>query len=178
MSDAANTTERLANQIADTVTERARVYGAPENNFGSIADFWRTWIATRYGMMVPLDATDVGLMSALIKVARLAETPGHEDSALDAATYLLLGYGCYPPASEPVSEGEPPVVVDKSVMPSRRFVHSPAEGMPPWLKADQRVRAWCRDGRELEVRPAWGLHWGEFPDCITAEILEFELVND
>ena len=33
-------------------------------------------------------------MSSLIKTARLAQTPGHEDSALDGAIYMLLGYGC------------------------------------------------------------------------------------
>ena len=174
MSDAANTTERLANQIADTVTERARVYGAPENNFGSIADLWGAWLSARHGIEVNLDATDVGMMSALIKVARLAQTPNHEDSALDAATYLLLGHGCVPAASE----GDAPVVVDKSVMPSSRYDHNPAEGMPLWLKGDQKVRAWRRDGVELSVRDALVVSWGEIQDSRHLEIVEFELVND
>ena len=103
MSESHLTAANLAAQMADTVTQRAEVYGAPEKNFGSIADFWRTWIATRHGMLVPLDATDVGMMSALIKVARLGQTPAHEDSALDAATYLLLAHGC---VDQPASEGD------------------------------------------------------------------------
>jgi len=45
-----------------------------------------------------IDATvtpvDVAIMSALIKVARLIESPGHRDSWLDLAGYAACGYQC------------------------------------------------------------------------------------
>lgn len=94
MSDARQTTVELASQIAETTEARGATYGTPEQNFANIAGLWRAWISARYGFGIPLDAHDVGIMSALIKVARLAETPTHRDSALDGATYLLLGHGC------------------------------------------------------------------------------------
>lgn len=117
MYEAHRIAAHLAAQIASTVTERARVYGAPEKNFAAIADFWNGWLSARHGIEVNLDATDVGMMSALIKVARLAQTPGHEDSALDAATYLLLGHGCVPAASE----GDAPALKKSSPPPNHPF---------------------------------------------------------
>lgn len=97
MSDVENAREvaaRLAGQIKETVGARGNTYGPPEDNFANIADFWSTWLFTRWGVQVTLDAVDVGVMSALIKVARLGQTPNHEDSALDGAIYLMLGHGC------------------------------------------------------------------------------------
>lgn len=94
MSVSTDNAARLAAKISDTFTARGSVYGPPEVNFANIAAFWRAWIKARHGVDVGLDAADVGQMSALIKVARMAETPHHEDSALDAAVYILLGHGC------------------------------------------------------------------------------------
>lgn len=91
---ALETTARLARQIEQTFTARGAVYGPPEENFANIAMLWRAWLRARHGADLPLDAMDVGQMSALIKIARLAESPDHEDSALDAAVYTLLGHGC------------------------------------------------------------------------------------
>ena len=92
--DARSTAARLAAQIEATVAGRGTNYGPPEVNFANIAAFWRAWVKARHGIDVPLDGHDVGQMSALIKVARLAESPTHEDSALDAAIYVMLGHGC------------------------------------------------------------------------------------
>ena len=95
MTDSRETAGRLAGQIQDTFTTRGQVYGPPEENFSNIAAFWNAWMRARYGKMVmfSLDAVDVGHMSALIKKARAAQSPGHEDSALDDATYTLLAHG-------------------------------------------------------------------------------------
>ncbi len=47
----------------------------------------------RYGELATLtiDEADVAVMGALIKVARLAETPDHEDSWVDLAGYAACG---------------------------------------------------------------------------------------
>lgn len=94
MTIATANTARVAGKITETFTDRGSVYGPPGENFANIAGFWRAWIIARYRVDVPFDAMDVGQMSALIKMARLAVSPLHEDSALDAATYMLLGHGC------------------------------------------------------------------------------------
>ena len=94
MTEARQTAARLAAKIADTATARSTNYGEPEQNFANIADFWSAWLSARHKVEVTLEPFDVGVMSALMKVGRLATTPDHEDSALDAAAYLLLGYGC------------------------------------------------------------------------------------
>lgn len=93
-SPAREAAARLAKQIVGTVTARGANYGTPEANFTNIADLWRVYLRARFNVDLPLDAAAVGSMSALIKVARLAQSPGHEDSALDGAVYLMLGYGC------------------------------------------------------------------------------------
>lgn len=94
MSLARETAGRLAAQISKTVSDRGGNYGPPEENFANIAAFWRAWVKARHGVELPLDAADVGMMSALIKVARLAQTPDHEDSGLDGGIYVLLALGC------------------------------------------------------------------------------------
>lgn len=94
MSISTENTARLAAKIKDTFTARGSVYGPPETNFANIAAFWRAWVRARHGVDLPFDGHDVGQMSAMIKLARLAESPTHEDSALDGAVYMLLGHGC------------------------------------------------------------------------------------
>lgn len=93
-SIARDTAGRLADRIKQTVADRGQTYGTPEANFANIAGLWNVYLRARYGMFPFLDAADVGQMSALIKIARLAESPTHEDSALDAAAYVMLGHGC------------------------------------------------------------------------------------
>lgn len=94
MSVATHQTAELAARIKETFEVRGSVYGPPEVNFANIAAFWRAWLKARHGVDVPLDGMDVGQMSALIKLARLAESPTHADSALDAMVYVGLGHGC------------------------------------------------------------------------------------
>jgi Domain of unknown function (DUF6378) len=94
LTDARQTATRLAQQVNEIVGARGTNYGPPEDNFANIANFWNAWIHARYKALIALDSVDVGIMSSLIKTARLAQTPKHEDSALDAAIYTLLGFGC------------------------------------------------------------------------------------
>lgn len=100
MSIARKTAAEMADQIKKTTADRGDHYGAPEVNFANIAAFWRAWVKARHGLEVPFDGHDVGQMSALIKTARLACTPTHADSALDAAIYTMLGHGCAVDASQ------------------------------------------------------------------------------
>ena len=57
-------------------------YDTPENNFHRIAVMWEAYKG------VPFAAHDVAVMQALVKVARIATSPGKEDHWVD-----LVGYG-------------------------------------------------------------------------------------
>ena len=78
-----------------THKDRNATYGSPEDNFQQIADLWNAYLkAVRvntnnatYGGHIPLKPADVAVMNMLIKVARLAKTPSHHDSAVDVAGY-------------------------------------------------------------------------------------------
>ena len=64
--------------------QRNRDYGEPIDNFERIAAGWR--------VLLGADVTphQVALCMAWLKMARLCETPTHEDSYVDAAAYAAL----------------------------------------------------------------------------------------
>lgn len=64
--------------------DRNRDYGEPAENFERIAAGWR--------VLLGADVTphQVALCMAWLKMARLVETPRHEDSYVDAAAYAAL----------------------------------------------------------------------------------------
>lgn len=80
----------LREALAAVTGPRREVYGNPEDNFATIAALWRAYWYRRckagahYTDFTP---TDVGLMMSLVKVARLAQTPDHHDSAADLAGF-------------------------------------------------------------------------------------------
>jgi hypothetical protein len=61
-------------------------YGAPEDSFDRIAAMWCAYLGTDMLM-----AHDVAAMLALLKIARLATNPRHEDSWVDLAGYAACG---------------------------------------------------------------------------------------
>lgn len=83
----------MLRKAADTITERQKAYGPPDKNFANIARLWTGWLVSRYGQVatLALDGTDVAVMNNLQKIARLAETPDHEDSWIDVAGYAACG---------------------------------------------------------------------------------------
>jgi len=78
---------------------RAEAYGKVEDNFTRIAEFWSTF------KNVSFSAQDVAAMMALLKLARLANQPGHHDSVVDLAGYAACYARCTTStlASEPLS---------------------------------------------------------------------------
>lgn len=95
----------LLNKALNIVTgARRKSYGNPEDNFKVIADLWSVYLRR-----VGLDFTDpeqgltpanVAALMALMKLARLAETPDHEDSWQDLAGYAACGWRCVAPRQE------------------------------------------------------------------------------
>ena len=69
---------------------RRNAYGDPENNFQRIADRWTVNLKNK-GVNFIFSANDVWSFMVDMKLARLAETPGHHDSFVDIVGYTLCG---------------------------------------------------------------------------------------
>lgn len=71
---------------------RRKDYGHPRDNFSRIIGGWNWWLEAR--KPGPLRPDDHAVMMIILKLARLAETPGHRDSNVDvvgyAGTYEML----------------------------------------------------------------------------------------
>jgi hypothetical protein len=67
---------------------RAAVYGHPSDGFRRIAALWTAYLDGKT-VVTPVDAA---LMQALVKVARLRQSPDHRDSWLDLAGYAGAGW--------------------------------------------------------------------------------------
>ena len=67
---------------------RRSAYGTPEANFARIARLWDAYMKNS-GRDVTITAADVSPMMALMKIARLGETPAHYDSIVDLVGYAL-----------------------------------------------------------------------------------------
>lgn len=65
--------------------QREQDYGSPENNFQVIADLWSAY------KDVDFTATDVAMMMALLKIARIRSGTATEDSFVDLAGYAACG---------------------------------------------------------------------------------------
>lgn len=78
--------------------ERDHEYGCPENNFQVIADLWNVYLEAvgkrASSLDLPptrVDSSDVAVMMALLKIARLASSARHADSWIDLAGYAACG---------------------------------------------------------------------------------------
>lgn len=70
--------------------DREQAYGSPDKNFYCIAKMWSAYLSSKYDMEMTLDARDVCYLMNLLKVARLANKPDHEDSVVDGIGYLAI----------------------------------------------------------------------------------------
>jgi hypothetical protein len=78
--------EHVLNTAKDFVTaDRNADYGTPESNFGTIAEFWSSYLKT------PVSPHDVAAMMLLMKVSRIMTSPSKEDNWIDAAGYAACG---------------------------------------------------------------------------------------
>lgn len=78
--------------------DRERDYGSPENNFGTIASMWNSYLCGA-GLIENHDPTawkgikpkDVAAMLALLKIARIASGHAKADNWIDLAGYAACG---------------------------------------------------------------------------------------
>lgn len=69
--------------------DREAAYGSPSANFKLIAMFWQLYLASRPKM--DIDAKDVAMMMALLKIARIATGAHKDDNYIDGAGYFACG---------------------------------------------------------------------------------------
>ena len=67
-----------------THTDRQKNYGSPYVNHKRIADLWSVYLESE------ITPSQVALCLCLVKIARLIETPDHEDSFIDLAAYASI----------------------------------------------------------------------------------------
>ena len=67
--------------------KREQDYGTPEDSFQKIGTFWTAYL----NYAVKIDAEDVAAMMALLKIARVSETPQHMDSWVDGCGNFSCG---------------------------------------------------------------------------------------
>jgi hypothetical protein len=67
---------------------RANVYGGPEDSFRTIGGLWGVYLGKE------ISPADVAAMLALMKVARIRQSPDHRDSWVDIAGYAACGAEC------------------------------------------------------------------------------------
>lgn len=66
--------------------QRQTDYGTPEDNFTIIANLWNDYLRGNF-----INATDVSMMMALLKIARIKSGNATEDSFVDLAGYAACG---------------------------------------------------------------------------------------
>ena len=78
--------------------QREQDYGSPESNFQIIADLWNAYLGKHccsnvdgYACLDDLTPTDVAMMMALLKIARIKNGGGTGDSFVDLAGYAACG---------------------------------------------------------------------------------------
>lgn len=74
--------------------DREQDYGSPENNFATIAEFWRTYLkctSVPPGKEITILPKDVAAMLALLKIARIASGHAKADNWIDLAGYAACG---------------------------------------------------------------------------------------
>lgn len=80
--------EVLEAAAAAVCGHRATDYGTPEDNFGAIAVLWSMYKNTHFS------ATDVAMMMALLKIARIKTGTATTDSFVDLAGYAACAAEC------------------------------------------------------------------------------------
>ena len=90
------TRERVLEQAKECVCgQREQDYGTPESNFQLIADLWNGYLGFMDHPQDQIRATDVAMMMALMKIARIRNGGGSVDSFVDLAGYAACGGEIY-----------------------------------------------------------------------------------
>jgi hypothetical protein len=90
-----DTRAAILSEACRIVTSNRNVeYGEPENNFTRIGLLWTAYLRGRGLLDADLTTVDVAMLSLLIKVARVMESPAKADHWVDIAGYAACGAQC------------------------------------------------------------------------------------
>ncbi len=105
--------------------DRNSEYGEPEDNFGDIGAYWTTFLRKKLKENEQITTPDVAIMSALIKVSRIQNTPTHEDSWVDIAGYAACGVQCATEAAPAITD------IVRDTINKTRHINIPLSTRPP-----------------------------------------------
>lgn len=88
--------EETIKAISDAVLrDRQKTYGPPEQSFNLIAEMWQAYLCAKLRngdwKTLMLLGQDVAAMMMLMKTARIALNPAHQDNWTDAGGYAVCG---------------------------------------------------------------------------------------
>lgn len=81
----------LAEVEACVCRDRQQTHGEAEDNFADIASIASTVLADK--LAKPLQALDVAIFMAIVKLARMRTSQTHKDNFVDLAGYAVCGAG-------------------------------------------------------------------------------------
>ena len=87
----------MLREAAEVIKERGKAYGPMYKNMERIATLWGVCLG------VPVTPVQVAMCMMAVKLARLVQTPKHQDSAVDIAGYAAVLRECQ---IGPIKEGE------------------------------------------------------------------------
>ena len=71
----------------NVIDDRGQVYGDPRVNLARTAHLWSAFLGH------DVSPAQVAVCMSLVKISRIAASPGHADSFLDARAYLEIAEG-------------------------------------------------------------------------------------
>jgi hypothetical protein len=74
----------ILDEAKDLILDRGADYGSPAINHLRISQYWSTYLERH------IEPHEVAICMALVKIARLQESPHHQDSHKDGCAYLAL----------------------------------------------------------------------------------------
>lgn len=119
--------------------DRIKHYGPPKENFARLAKLWSVVIGT------DITAAQVAICLAQLKIARLIETPDHEDSWIDLAGYAACGGEVAEPRKLPTSIT--PRIHDRlsaAVVRTKEDDYTSSPGIGPGV-----FPAWITEGQQI-----------------------------
>lgn len=83
-----NRSEILDTAYSCVCKDRNAQYGEPEDSFEVIAELWEVYLTHRHATETTINPEDVGVMMALMKIARISLGKAKTDSYIDACGYI------------------------------------------------------------------------------------------
>jgi len=104
--DIAHRESVLKSALEAVTTSRNQSYGEPQDDFACTSELWDSYITRLIQVrgFVNLQPHDISAMMILLKISRLANSPGETDHWVDIAGYAAIGSECADEIDTPCCE--------------------------------------------------------------------------